>query len=168
MHAAKLLERVRAPFRRKERRAVCTTWGFIHRKLARPAVCSSGSFTACIFVHSKVGFRAKHAARFAQQRLPHEKKPALVRLSLHYPCSITNLVHFFKISQKVVDSIGQYRHNNFCCFDVRRYLSWIEGLTTNQYVGGSNPSRRTISASYSATTGSSACGFFIGQGKERT
>ena len=25
----------------------------------------------------------------------------------------------------------------------RRYLSWIEGLTTNQYVGGSNPSRRT-------------------------
>lgn len=27
---------------------------------------------------------------------------------------------------------------------VRRYLSWIEGLTTNQYVGGSNPSRRTI------------------------
>ena len=27
---------------------------------------------------------------------------------------------------------------------MRRYLSWIEGLTTNQYVGGSNPSRRTI------------------------
>ena len=39
--------------------------------------------------------------------------------------------------------LGQYRHNNFCCFDVRRYLSWIEGLTTNQYVGGSNPSGRT-------------------------
>ena len=49
-----------------------------------------------------------------------------------------------KKSEKVVDSMGQYRHNNFCCFDVRRYLSWIEGLTTNQYVGGSNPSRRTI------------------------
>ena len=73
-----------------------------------------------------------------------------------------------KKSEKVVDSMGQYRHNNFCCFDVRRYLSWIEGLTTNQYVGGSNPSRRTISASNSATTGSSTCGFFIGQGKERT
>ena len=29
-------------------------------------------------------------------------------------------------------------------FEARRYLSWIEGLTTNQYVGGSNPSRRTI------------------------
>ena len=29
-------------------------------------------------------------------------------------------------------------------YEVRRYLSWIEGLTTNQYVGGSNPSRRTI------------------------
>ena len=26
---------------------------------------------------------------------------------------------------------------------MRRYLSWIEGLTTNQYVGGSNPSGRT-------------------------
>lgn len=48
-----------------------------------------------------------------------------------------------KKSEKVVDSMGQYRHNNFCCFDVRRYLSWIEGLTTNQYVGGSNPSGRT-------------------------
>ena len=30
---------------------------------------------------------------------------------------------------------------------MRRYLSWIEGLTTNQYVGGSNPSRRTTRAS---------------------
>ena len=50
-----------------------------------------------------------------------------------------------KKSEKVVDSMGQYRHNNFCCFDVRRYLSWIEGLTTNQYVGGSNPSGCTIS-----------------------
>ena len=27
---------------------------------------------------------------------------------------------------------------------MRPYLSWIEGLTTNQYVGGSNPSGRTI------------------------
>ena len=30
------------------------------------------------------------------------------------------------------------------CNDMRPYLSWIEGLTTNQYVGGSNPSGRTI------------------------
>ena len=29
---------------------------------------------------------------------------------------------------------------------MRRYLSWIEGLTTNQDVGGSNPSRRTNTA----------------------
>ena len=28
-------------------------------------------------------------------------------------------------------------------FEVRHYLSWIEELTTNQYVGGSNPSWRT-------------------------
>ena len=28
-------------------------------------------------------------------------------------------------------------------YEVRRYLSWIEGLTTNQYVGGSNPSAPT-------------------------
>ena len=33
---------------------------------------------------------------------------------------------------------------NRAVFGMRRYLSWIEGLTTNQYVGGSNPSRRTI------------------------
>jgi hypothetical protein len=51
--------------------------------------------------------------------------------------------NFLKIA---VDREDGYRHNSFCCFDVRRYLSWIEGLTTNQYVGGSNPSRRTISA----------------------
>ena len=43
-----------------------------------------------------------------------------------------------------VDRLGEYCKNSFCCFGVRRYLSWIEGLTTNQYVGGSNPSRRTI------------------------
>ena len=42
-----------------------------------------------------------------------------------------------------VDRLGEYCKNSFCCFGVRRYLSWIEGLTTNQYVGGSNPSRRT-------------------------
>ena len=34
----------------------------------------------------------------------------------------------------------------FAVLQVRRYLSWIEGLTTNQYVGGSNPSRRTTKA----------------------
>ena len=28
-------------------------------------------------------------------------------------------------------------------FALRRYLSWIEGLTTNQNVTGSNPVRRT-------------------------
>ena len=33
---------------------------------------------------------------------------------------------------------------NRAVFGMRRHLSWIEGLTTNQYVGGSNPSRRTI------------------------
>ncbi len=32
-------------------------------------------------------------------------------------------------------------HYTFC---TRRYLSWIEGLTTNQNVTGSNPVRRTI------------------------
>ena len=29
------------------------------------------------------------------------------------------------------------------CLALRRYLSWIEGLTTNQNVIGSNPIRRT-------------------------
>lgn len=76
--------------------------------------------------------------------------------------------HFLNLWKVAVDSITQYRHNSLCCFDVRRYLSWIEGLTTNQYVGGSNPSRRTIYSTRSATTGSSTCGFlFLGR-KERT
>ena len=56
------------------------------------------------------------------------------------------VVQFLRTMKIVVDSFRVYWQNIFCCFDVRRYLSWIEGLTTNQYVGGSNPSRRTISA----------------------
>ena len=52
-----------------------------------------------------------------------------------------NFSHSTKLG---VDLGANDRHNNRCCFNVRRYLSWIEGLTTNQYVGGSNPSRRTI------------------------
>ena len=47
----------------------------------------------------------------------------------------------------LIDSPRRPWLNRLRCFDVRRYLSWIEGLTTNQYVGGSNPSRRTTSAS---------------------
>ena len=54
------------------------------------------------------------------------------------------VVQFLRTMKIVVDSFRVYWQNIFCCFDVRRYLSWIEGLTTNQYVGGSNPSRRTI------------------------
>ena len=49
----------------------------------------------------------------------------------------------FLHSKKSVDEHGPNEDTNFCC-ETRRYLSWIEGLTTNQYVGGSNPSRRTI------------------------
>ena len=45
--------------------------------------------------------------------------------------------------KKSVDEDRANEDTNFCC-ETRRYLSWIEGLTTNQYVGGSNPSRRTI------------------------
>ena len=37
---------------------------------------------------------------------------------------------------------------NTQAFDVRPYLSWIEELTTNQNVGGSNPSGRTTSFSF--------------------
>ena len=45
--------------------------------------------------------------------------------------------------KKSVDEERANEDTNFRC-ETRRYLSWIEGLTTNQYVGGSNPSRRTI------------------------
>ena len=51
--------------------------------------------------------------------------------------------HFLK---KVVDTFLIHWHNIRCCLEVRHYLSWIEGLTTNQYAGGSNHSWRTISA----------------------
>ena len=50
---------------------------------------------------------------------------------------------FFSFRKIFIDSVLFSCQNVFCCFNVRRYLSWIEGLTTNQYVGGSNPSRRT-------------------------
>lgn len=45
--------------------------------------------------------------------------------------------------KKSVDEDRANEDTNSRC-ETRRYLSWIEGLTTNQYVGGSNPSRRTI------------------------
>ncbi len=57
--------------------------------------------------------------------------------SLAQPITIPS---YFK---KGVDAERQNEDTNFRC-ETRRYLSWIEGLTTNQYVGGSNPSRRTI------------------------
>ena len=57
---------------------------------------------------------------------------------------IGNQKIFSHLTKLGVDLGANGRHNNRCCFNVRRYLSWIEGLTTNQYVGGSNPSRRTI------------------------
>lgn len=47
----------------------------------------------------------------------------------------------------------------------RRYLSWIEGLTTNQYVGGSNPSRRTIETA--GHRGFYLGGFFVFTGSFR-
>ena len=56
--------------------------------------------------------------------------------------------------------------NSRCCSEVRRYLSWIEGLTTNQYVGGSNPSRRTI-LDRSEQNRSRLERFFFCQAKER-
>ena len=55
-----------------------------------------------------------------------------------------NQKNFSHLTKLGVDLGVNDRHNKRCCFNVRRYLSWIEGLTTNQYVGGSNPSRRTI------------------------
>ena len=45
--------------------------------------------------------------------------------------------------QPLLDTVLIQADNNEAAFEMRRYLSWIEGLTTNQYVGGSNPSRRT-------------------------
>ena len=65
--------------------------------------------------------------------------------ALHAP--ETNL-NVFADSRKnlllLLDNEETNHHNNRCCIDVRPYLSWIEGLTTNQYVVGSNPTGRTI------------------------
>lgn len=57
--------------------------------------------------------------------------------------SFTQSITIPSYFKKGVDAEGQNEDTNFRC-ETRRYLSWIEGLTTNQYVGGSNPSRRTI------------------------
>ena len=50
---------------------------------------------------------------------------------------------FWNFLKKVVDTFLIHWHNIRCCLEVRHYLSWIEGLTTNQNVIGSNPIRRT-------------------------
>lgn len=70
--------------------------------------------------------------------------------------------HFLK---KVVDTFLIHWHNIRCCLEVRHYLSWIEGLTTNQYVGGSNPSRRTIETA--GHRGFYLGGFFVFTGSFR-
>lgn len=63
--------------------------------------------------------------------------------------------------KKSVDEDRANEDTNFRC-ETRRYLSWIEGLTTNQYVGGSNPSRRTIETA--GHRGFSLGGFFVFMG----
>ena len=88
----------------------------------------------------------------------HPACPPYLPRSLSHPAPACS---FRDWAKKVVDNHSGFLHTIVCCFDVRRYLSWIEGLTTNQYVGGSNPSRRTIFSSLSATTGNSTCGFFM-------
>ena len=67
--------------------------------------------------------------------------------------------------KKSVDEDRANEDTNFRC-ETRRYLSWIEGLTTNQYVGGSNPSRRTI-LDRSEQNRSRLERFFFCQAKER-
>ena len=66
--------------------------------------------------------------------------------------------------KKSVDEDRENKDTNFCC-ETRRYLSWIEGLTTNQYVGGSNPSRRTIETA--GHRGFYLGGFFVFTGSFR-
>ena len=73
---------------------------------------------------------------------------------------------FSKKLEILVDKASKSWLNRRCCFEVRRYLSWIEGLTTNQYVGGSNPSRRTI-LDRSEQNRSRLERFFFCQAKER-
>ena len=66
--------------------------------------------------------------------------------------------------KKSVDEDRANEDTNFRC-ETRRYLSWIEGLTTNQYVGGSNPSRRTIETA--GHRGFYLGGFFVFTGSFR-
>lgn len=66
--------------------------------------------------------------------------------------------------KKSVDEDRANEDTNFRC-ETRRYLSWIEGLTTNQYVGGSNPSRRTIETA--GQRGFCLGGFFVFTGSFR-
>ena len=66
--------------------------------------------------------------------------------------------------KKSVDEDRANKDTNFRC-ETRRYLSWIEGLTTNQYVGGSNPSRRTIETA--GHRGFYLGGFFVFTGSFR-
>ena len=66
--------------------------------------------------------------------------------------------------KKSVDEDRANEDTNFRC-ETRRYLSWIEGLTTNQYVGGSNPSRRTIETA--GHRGFCLGGFFVFTGSFR-
>ena len=85
--------------------------------------------------------------------------------ALTFPALLSK--NFLQQDKIFIDSAALEAHNGFCCFDVRRYLSWIEGLTTNQYVGGSNPSRRTTLTAGAATNGRQHVRFFYCHLSER-
>ena len=81
---------------------------------------------------------------------------------------LPQLPQIFSFCKKIFLDFGSLEaQNSLCCFDVRRYLSWIEGLTTNQYVGGSNPSRRTTLTAGAATTVEQHVRFFYCHLSER-
>ena len=74
------------------------------------------------------------------------KGPYLTLHAFHlrsYAAGTKCAAHMQRSSKIVLDTQIPEWHSTSC---TRRYLSWIEGLTTNQDVTGSNPVRRTTNS----------------------
>ena len=118
--------------------AVCCRWFVTRRQVARRGSKNAAPEASGWCVEGRrVANRRRSGAIFSPLSYSPFRQKA-------YSSGETGLLSIIpSYLKKSVDEERANEDTNFRC-ETRRYLSWIEGLTTNQYVGGSNPSRRTI------------------------
>ena len=125
-----------------------------HRKRGRSAADHGGKAPEAQRERGRIAAEAHQASTGNASELRQKRATRALRAAAR----AASPWNFGNRRKLIVDSHPVCCENSCCCSNVRRYLSWIEGLTTNQYVGGSNPSRRTIE---NTRSGAGKPGFFV-------